>query len=301
MKTNPVIRPHLLWALLLAGLIILVQPYTAAAAGDQVLAKVGNRTITEADLKQLANAVPENVRHLYLTPEGKKKALEYIVNVYVLAAEAKNQGMEKAPDVRQLLDFSQQDLLARLYLDKISSNLPEPTEQEAKQYFEKSKAKYMAPETIHLRHILVPTEGDAKKVLAQLKKGEKFADLAQKVSTCPTRGRGGDLDWLAKGTLLPEIEKVAFSMQDGQITGPVKSTFGYHVLLLEGKRPAQETEFDQVKDYIIEQLKFQKRQEFYEKVAEKLRKKMNVQVSAPSETTPPPATKPAGPVSGPKN
>lgn len=298
MKINEPVLKGFLWTVLLTGLIIAFLPYSALAAGDQVLAKVGKRTITETDLQQLANAVPEKVRHLYLTPEGRKKTLDYIVNVYVLAAEAENQGLDKSPEVQKLLDFSQQDLLARLYLDKITDNLPDPTEQEAKQYFDKNRAQYTAPESIHLRHILVKTEKEANKVLERLKKGDKFADVAQQVSTCPSKGRGGDLDWLPKGTLLPEIEQVAFSMQEGQTTGPVKSTFGYHVLMLEGKRPAQETDFDQVKDYIVEQLKFQKRQEYYEKVAEQLRQKMKVQVAEAPTAAPAPATEPAGPASG---
>lgn len=301
MKIEPSFPGRFSWILLLAGVILMVLPQAGIAADDKVLAKVGNRTVTESDLEQLASAVPERVRHLYLTPEGRKKTLDYIVNVYVLAEEAKNQGLNKTPDVQKLIEFTQEDLLARLYLDKITANLPEPTEEEAKKYFEKNRDQYSTPETIHLRHILVKTEAEAKKVLESIKKGEKFPDLAQKVSTCPSKSRGGDLDWLPKGALLPEIEEVAFSMKEGEITGPVKSTWGYHVLLLEGKRPPQETDFDQVKDYIMEQLRFQKRQDYYEKVAEKLRAKMKVQLSEPSPADPAPATAPAGPVSGPKN
>ncbi len=101
---------------------------------------------------------------------------------------------------------------------------------------------------------------------------------------------------------MKEIEDEAFAMKNGQMTGPIKSRFGYHVLLLEDKRPPQETSFDQVKDSIIERLKFEAQQEQYEKIAGDLRKKMNVQVAQPAaeKATVVPAI-PTGPTAGPKN
>lgn len=291
---------------LAATLLMLTWPLTSLAGpNENVLATIGNETVTEADLQQMADAVPERFRHLYTTPEGRQKSLDYVINIYVLAAEAQKEGMDKSPEVQRLLDFTKKDLLARLYLDKASKTIKEPTEEEAKAYYESNKAQYATPESVHLRHILVNTEKDAQDVLKRLQKGEKFEALAQKVSICPSKGQGGDLDWVPKGTLLGEVENTAFSMEKGQITGPVKSKFGFHVLFLEDKKPAQQSSFDQVKEYIVEQLRFQRRQEHYEKLADSLRKKMNVKVATPAveSTSPSQAapTKPAGPTADPKN
>lgn len=269
-------------------------------AQDAVLAKIGNRTVTQADLNGLANAVPEKYRDMYLTPENRKKTLDYIVNIYVLAAEAEAQGIDKAPDIQKLMDFTQKDLLARIYLDQKAKDLPAPSEAEAKQYFEKFKDQFSTPESIHLHHILVNTEKEAKTVLERLKKGEKFADIAGQVSICPSKAKGGDLEWLPKGSLVPEIEDVAFSIKNGQITGPVKSKFGYHVLFVEDKKPAQEGSFDMAKDYIFEQLRFQSQQDNYEKITDSLRKKMNVQIALPPDQDPSKPVVPAGPAGGPK-
>ncbi|MFH0960160.1 MAG: peptidyl-prolyl cis-trans isomerase [Pseudomonadota bacterium] len=264
---------------------------------DQILAKIGPRTVTEGDLKQMANAVPEKFRYYYQTPEGRKQTLDYIVNIYALAAEAEKQGLDKTPDAEKLLTFTRNDLLARLLLDKMTKDSPAPTEADGKKYFEQNKAEFSTPESIKLHHILVENEKEAKDVLARLKKGEKFADIATQISICPSKAKGGDLDWMPRGSLVPEIEEIAFKMKKGQIEGPVKSKFGYHVLFLEANKPAEEASFDQVKEYIIEQLKYQKQQEQYEKIADSLRKKMNVQILLPTE-----AAKPTegGPVGGPK-
>jgi len=275
---------------------------TKTPPDDQVLAKVGSKTITEGDLKQMANAVPEKFRYYYQTPEGRRQTLDYIVNIYALAAEAEKEGLDKSPDAEKLLDFTRNDLLARLLLDKSTKDTPVPTEADAKKYFEQNKTEFSTPESVKLHHILLENEKDAKQVLARLKKGEKFADVASQVSICPSKTNGGDLGWMPKGSLVPEIEEVAFKMKKDQIEGPVKSKFGYHILYLEDKKPAEEASFDQVKDYIIEQLKYQKQQEQYEKLADSLRKKMNVQILLPNDTPKPDETAPAGsPTDKPKN
>ena len=286
----PVLRIFSFIALcfLLCAFVCASSPFaqeTKTPPSDQVLAKIGSKTITESDLKQMANAVPEKFRYYYQTPEGRKQTLDYIVNIYVLAAEAEKQGLDKSPEAQQLLTFTKNDLLARLLLDKMTKDIPSPTEADAKKYFEQNKAEFATPESIKLHHILVENEKDAKDILARLKKGEKFADLAGKVSICPSKANGGDLGWMPKGSLVPEIEDVAFKMNKGQIDGPIKSKFGYHILYLEDKKPAEEASFDQVKDYIIEQLKYQSQQQQYEKIADSLRKKMNVQILAPNDTS----------------
>jgi peptidyl-prolyl cis-trans isomerase C len=304
-KANLPILKYVLLGALAAVLILGGGVPQTQAKGDKVLAKVGNETITEADLEALAGAVPERLRYLYLTPEGRRQTLEYVVNIYAMAAEANKQGLDKDPQFRKVLAFTRKDLMARKYLEKTSKGIADPTEKEAREFFDKNAELYGTPESVHLRHILVKTEKEAKDVLKKLKKGAKFSDVASKVSTCPTKAVGGDLDWLPRGRLVKELEDVAFTMKNGQVTGPIKTRFGYHVVLLEDKRPARKSSFDEVKDYIIEQLKFQKQQEHYQQVAKALRKKMNVQVmEAPKSATPKPkpgaaATAPPGKSAGP--
>ncbi len=287
-----------IWIAASIMMLLLVSAPHSFAQTDKVVAKIGNQTVTESDLKEISNAVPEKFRHLYLTPEGRKKTLDYVVNIYVLAAEAERLGMDKKPETDKLLQFTRRDLLARLYLDQMSKDLPAPTDAEAKEFYEKNKSQYATPESVHLHHILVSSEKEAKDAMDKLKKGEKFADLASQISICPSKMKGGNLEWLPKGSLVPEIEEVAFSMKNGQITGPVKSKFGYHVLLLEDKKPAQENSFDQVQDYILEQLRFQKQQDHYEKIADSLRQKMQVQIN--DQNLPSGVPIPAGPTSAPK-
>ncbi len=256
-------------------------------ADNQILAKIGDKVVTEADLREMSNAVPDKFKYYYQTPEGRRQTLEYIVNVYALAAEAEKQGVEKRPDVQKLLNFTRNDLLARFYLEGLTKDLAPPTEAEAKAFYDQNRGEFVTPESIHLSHILVESEKEAKDALARLKKGDKFGDVASQMSVCPSKDVKGDLDWMPRGSLAPEIEEIAFTLKNDQITGPVKTKFGYHVLLLHDKRPARENTFDQVKDLIMEQIKFLKQQEQYEKIAEALRKKYNVQIFLPAGPTAP--------------
>ena len=288
-------RPIILFCLSLAlfstVVIASAQVGSVSPPDNQILSKIGDKTVTEADLKEMSNAVPDKFKYYYQTPEGRRQTLEYIVNVYALAAEAEKQGVDKRPDVQKLLSFTRNDLLARFYLEGLTKDLPVPSEAEAKAFYEQNKAEFVTPESIHLSHILVESEKEAKDVLAKLKKGEKFGDLASQVSICPSKDVKGDLDWMPRGSLAPEIEEIAFTMKNDQITGPVKTKFGYHVILMHDKRPARENSYDQVKELIVEQIKFQKQQEQYERIAEALRKKYNVQILLPAG----PATGTGGP------
>jgi peptidyl-prolyl cis-trans isomerase C len=280
---------------LLALLVLVASAERQAAGQDKVLAKIGDNVITETDLKEMVSAFPDKS---YQTPEGQKKALDYLVNIYVLAAEAEAQGMDKDPEVQRFLKFNKSDLLARAYLEKMTKNLPAPTDQEVKDYYEKNKKEqFTIPESVFLHHVLVKTEKEAKDVLARLKKGEKFSDVASQVSLCPSKAKGGNLDWLPKGSLVKEIEDVAFTMKKDQLSGPVESKFGWHILYLEDKKPPQENSFDQVQGQIVERLKFQGQQQQFDKLSQDLRKKLNVQVTLPQEDP----AKPAAPAAGPKN
>jgi peptidyl-prolyl cis-trans isomerase C len=160
----------------------------------------------------------------------------------------------------------------------MSKAVATPTDQEARAYYEANRAKFMSPESVHLHHILVKSEAEAKEALNRLKKGEKFADLAAQISTCPSKAKGGNLDWLPKGRLVKEIDEIAFSMQPGKPSRPIQSKFGWHVLLLEEKREPVQNTFEQVQEYIVEQLKAEHQQGNYEKLMQGLRKKNNVEI-----------------------
>jgi len=294
--TNVAFSRYFLCLALALALCVCGGPGTSLAQDDKVLAKVGNQTITEADLAAVSASMMEQLGGGNLTPETRKEILEHLVNIFAVAAQAEQEGMDKDPTVKKLLDFSRKDLLAHLYRSKLARSLPDPTEAEAKAFYDKNRAQYSILGSAHLHHILVKEEKEAKDVLKRLQKGERFADVAAQVSLCDSKLKGGDLEWKPKGTHVKEIDDVTYSMEIGQLAGPVKTKFGYHVLYLQDRVPSQEVPFEQVKLDILRQLKFQKQQEQYEKLAEAARKKMNAQVLEAAQAPQPAAGPTAVPV-----
>lgn len=283
-----------LFSLVALALLTVAAVVTAQAADqDKVLAKIGDQTITETDLKQMTSSSPDAATQ---SPEGQKRALDYLVNMFAMAVEAQKEGLDKDPEVQRYLRFNKNDLLARVFLEKQSKNIPDPTPAEAKAYYDKNRDQFTIPESVLLHHIQVKTEKEANDVLARLKKGEKFSEVASQVSTCQSRLQGGTLGWIPKGGMVKELEDVAFSMQKGETKGPVQSKLGYHILFVEDKKPPQESSFDQVQAQIVERLKMQAQQDNYEKLAKELRAKLNVQVTPPAA----PSAAPAGPAVQPK-
>jgi len=136
-----------------------------------------------------------------------------------------------------------------------------------KSYYDANKEKFKKEREINTRHILLKTEEEAKQIMEKLQKGENFVDLSKTYSIDPNaKASGGEIGFHPKGTLLPEYEAAAFKLTKvGQVTGPVKSQFGYHIIRLEGTKPPAYVSFEEVKDFIRQQMVQDKQKELLEK------------------------------------
>src|SRR6185369_4104791 len=124
------------------------------------------------------------------------------------------------------------------------------TDEAMKKVYEEAAKQITSEVEVHARHILVETEDEAKAIAAELKKGADFADLAKKKSKDPGASDGGDLGFFTKDQMVPEFSAVAFTLEPGKISDPVKSQFGWHVIKVEEKRNRQAPPFEQVKAQI---------------------------------------------------
>jgi len=141
-----------------------------------------------------------------------------------------------------------------------------------KKFYDQNKDKFKTGDQIRASHILVKSEKEANDVLAQLKAGGNFEELAKKLSTDGAASKCGDLGWFSKGSMIPEFEKVAFAMKEGETSGVVKTKFGFHVIKLTGKRAAGVRTFEEVKDQIKTAILPGKQQEVFQKLKDDLKK-----------------------------
>lgn len=237
-----------------------------------VLAEVAGTTITVDSFKKEMEALPPYLKPMTETAEGKKEMLETMIIRELIVQEAAKEGIENTPAVKEKLEELKKRLVVEAYLKKKVEEQAKVSDEELKKSYEQNKDKFKTGAQVKASHILVKSEKEARDLLAKIKAGENFEELAKKYSTDGAATKGGDLGWFSKGSMIPEFEKVVFAMKENQISDVVKTKFGFHVIKLTGTRPAGERSFDEVKEQIKASLLPAKQQEVFQKLKDDLKK-----------------------------
>ncbi len=251
--------------------------------GAQVLVRVGREAITVADVQRRIDALPEQFRANYSTPEGRQQLLERMVEEKVWLSEATRSGVASRPAVKDQIVQQQRELIIRTYLNELMATSAAPSDSEANVYYEDHKSDYRVPATVTLRHIQTRNEAEAKRVKAMALKSTDWAGLAKKYSADTlSRSSGGSLGTVTRDGVFasigtqPALAESAFAMKEGQVGGPVKTDRGWHVLKVESKKDESFRPFEQVKPVILRQLSSQRSQDFYKTRLEQARKTLGV-------------------------
>jgi peptidyl-prolyl cis-trans isomerase C len=231
-------------------------PPPAAAAtpapADPVIATVNGQPIHLGDLQAASQGLPDNLRNLppqMLFP----MLLDQLIDGRALVIEAEKQGLDKDPVVARQMKMAADRALQSALLSKVVG--PTVTDAAVKARFEKDTAGQPPEEEVHAAHILVPTEEQAKKIIAELDGGADFATLAKQNSTDPGGKNGGDLGFFKKDDMVPEFSAAAFALKPGEITQtPVHTQFGWHVIKVEERRAAPPPTFEQARDELRQKM-----------------------------------------------
>jgi peptidyl-prolyl cis-trans isomerase C len=234
----------------LAAVALFLFPAVQAWAqdADPVLARVNGVEIRQSELAWAEEDIGNNMPAM--PPQAKRDYLiTYLTDVILIAQAAEQQKLADDPAFKQRLAFDRNKLLMESFL-RAEGKVALSDEALHKTYDD--AVKQMAnEEEVHARHILVATEDEAKAVLAELKKGKDFAELAKEKSKDPSaKENGGDLGYFTKDQMVPEFAEVAFKLDKGKTSDPVKSQFGWHVIQVVDKRQKQIPPFEQVKPQI---------------------------------------------------
>ncbi len=220
----------------------------APAQPDKVIAKVQGVEIHESDLAMAEEDMGQQVAQLQ--GDAKRDALVgYLADVINMSKAAEAKKITDQKDFKTRIAFIRNKLAMEMLL--IEEGKAAATDAAMKKVYEEAVAKAGTEQEVHARHILVPTEEEAKAVLAEIKKGTDFAELAKQKSKDPgAAAEGGDLGWFGKEQMVPEFSAVAFKLNKGEVSDPVKSQFGWHIIKVEDKRNKPVPEFDKVKEQI---------------------------------------------------
>lgn len=266
--------------MVLALALFACKPATTEQAkkDGKVLAEVNGKKITTADFKQEIDRLPPYLKPMVQSAEGKKELLDSMIVREIILAQAKKDGVDKSKEVADRLDDLRKRLIVETYLKKKVEQDAKVSDEEMKKFYDQNLDKFKSGEQVRASHILVKTEPEAQDVMSQLKKGASFEELAKKYSKDSSAAKGGDLGWFSKGAMVPEFDKAVFGLKEGQLSGIVKTQFGFHIIKLTGKRPAGVRPFDEAKEQIKANLLPAKQQEVFQKMKEDLKKDAKISI-----------------------
>ncbi len=239
--------------------VALALPLAAAA---QNVAIVNGKAVPKARVETLLKQAQKAGQAP--SPEMESRARDEVVMREIFAQEAEKRGIAASADYRAQMDLLRQTVLIRTLFDDFNKKNP-VSDADAKAEYDKFKAQASGTE-YRARHILVEKEDEAKKLIADIKGGAKFEDVAKKNSKDPGSGEnGGDLDFAKPDAYVPEFGQAMIKLKKGEMTEtPVKSQFGFHIIKLEDTREANFPAFDEVKPQIVQRLSQMKLQKFQE-------------------------------------
>ena len=214
---------------------------------NPVLAKVNGAEIRQSDVALAEEELGPSLAQM--DPATKdENVLSFLIDMKIVSKAAEDKKVQDGEDFKKRLAFTRN----RLLMDSLlaSEGKAATTDDAMKKVYEEASKQITGEEEVHARHILVETEDEAKAVEDELKKGADFAELAKKKSKDPGASDGGDLGFFTKDQMVPEFSAVAFALEPGKISDPVKSQFGWHVIKVEEKRKRKAPDFDQVKSQI---------------------------------------------------
>jgi foldase protein PrsA len=289
----------------------------AADTADTVVARVNGTAFTHKDLENEVDRLLPQITFHRDVPIAKRKdyygqALDELINRELEYQDAVAKGIKpdkekvdtqmerlrkrfkSEKEYKAALDkqgmtqktlrgMIEKEMLVRSVIDKTVTEPSVVTEGELKGYYEKNTSKFKQPETIRLRLISANDEKRAKDILAKLKAGDDFAKVATSMSEDDYRVSGGDIGYIHKGRMLPEIEAVAFKLKVGETSGLIKSGNYWYIIKVEDRKPEHQMSFDDVKDNLKKELEAERAKELGKKWMDGLRAKAKIEILLKTE------------------
>lgn len=268
-------------------------------AEDLVVAKIGQREIKMSDLDRMIGYYDAEKRKiLEQQPYRKAIILKRIVQGIVLSKIARDKGFDKRDEIKEQIELLVNDFIATQYLQKEVIDKIDVSDKDIELYYKSHPEEFKTPEMVRARHILIKVdksasgtekkeaEEKARELLKRIRAGEDFEKIATEFSEdLGSKDKGGDLGFFRRGSMVPQFEDVAFSLNQGEISDIVESPYGFHIIKVEEKRDSSVKPFEEVKDIArkkaFELIKKAKVEEFFDNTFKELDVHINMELFAP--------------------
>ncbi|MDO5714320.1 MAG: peptidylprolyl isomerase [Tissierellia bacterium] len=242
---------------------------------SKIVAKVEDKVITEDEVLNFIRDMGPEMANNFKSEEGIKSVINELVHQELMYLDAEENKIYEEDEFKKALEATRKNLLKSYAFSKIVGNIT-ATEEDAKEYYEKLKDSFITPDAVTASHILVDEKNTAEKILEDLKNDGNFEELAKEYSTCPSKEAGGKLGTFYPGQMVEAFDKKVFEMEEGEISDPVKTEFGYHIIKLEKKIPGGEKSFEEVKEQCMKEAQRVKQQKVYLDKMNELQEKYSV-------------------------
>jgi peptidyl-prolyl cis-trans isomerase C len=242
-----------------------------------VIAKVNNAPITQNDFVKEVSKVPEWARTQFTGEEGKEKFLDELIKRELIYQHAKKMKLQNDEEYRAKVKEFEKMTLVSMVLKREVEDKAIVDDAEAKAFFDQNADKFTVGTELRASHILVQTEEEANSIHEKIKNDEDFTKLAKEYSKDKgSAEKGGDLGYFARGKMVPEFERAAASLKPGEVSEPVKTRFGYHIIKLTDIKEGTPANFEQSSESIKRQLLAEKRKKLFDRHVEQLKAELDV-------------------------
>ncbi|MBN1404999.1 MAG: peptidylprolyl isomerase [Candidatus Omnitrophica bacterium] len=262
--------------ILTLSIILLVVGCAKTTKEAEVIATLNNHKITMGMLDERISELPEYYQQA--ASQHKRELLEDLIVEQLLFDEAKKRQIDKDKEVKDLIRKATRKITVAKLLEIETTPRKTVSDEDIELYYQQHKEQYLVPERVKASHILVNTEEEANKILASLHAGADFAELAKLHSKDLTKERGGDLGYFQRGQMIPEFENACFALNPGEISGVIQTRFGYHIVKVTDKLPAEYKTLSEVRENIRAKLIEQTQQDQFKDFVETLKKKAKIKV-----------------------
>lgn len=244
---------------------------------DQVIvAQVNGEPIYLSELEEIWASLPDSYRIQF--PGGMKDLLEQLIRQTLLVQEAKKINLENDPKVIKRFESLKKQILVSEFIQREIIGKVKVSDEEIEKEYNANPTMYTEPERVKVSHIMVSSKEKAVEVLAELKGGKPFEEVAKEKSESPDAVGGGAMGYIRKGDLDPEIEKVVFELAPGSFSDVVETGYGFHIFLVSEHLKPRLKELSEVKEEIIARLTPQKQQEAFDKMIEELKNRSEIAI-----------------------
>jgi len=244
---------------------------------NKILASVNGKNITKWDVDSFIQKLDPQTQPQYRSEEGQKQIIGELINQNLFFADAVDNKMDETPAYKTEIEKAREFILTQMNINTFISE-SSVSDAETKAHFEANPERFATQPTANTSHILVGSEELCHEIRAKIVSEEiSFEDAAKENSTCPSKDNGGELGAYAKGQMVPEYDNVAFELPIGEISQPVKTQFGFHLIRVNEKKDGEAAEFEAVKQDVYKELLSAKQRESYIGKINEMRKKYQIE------------------------